>query len=136
WYGQPFRLRPDQKRSLYRWYEACGGCGHWRYTQWIRSEATGGGKTQFMAAVEVLELGGPPQIAPVSPNIVSAANSWDQANKLFSAAAVMCAGQGGGGGRDERGRPAVAVRGRRGARARRRGRGPGPDVHRGREVHE
>jgi len=94
WYGKPIRLRPDQKRSLYRWYEFCGGCGHWRYTQWIRSEATGGGKTTFMAAVEVLELGGPPQIAPVSPNIVSAANSWDQANKLFGAAGVMCGGQG------------------------------------------
>ena len=94
WYGRPMVLRPDQKRSLYRWYEFCGGCGHWRYTQWIRSEATGGGKTTFMAAVEVLELGGPPQIAPVSPNIVSAANSWDQASKLFGAASVMCGGQG------------------------------------------
>ena len=94
WYGRPIRLRPDQKKSLYRWYEHCGGCGHWRYTQWVRSEATGGGKTTFMGAVEVLELGGPPEIVPVSPNIVSAANSWDQANKLFGAAAVMCGGQG------------------------------------------
>lgn len=94
WYGKKIRLRPDQKRSLYRWYEFCGACGHWRYTQWVRSEATGGGKTQFMAAVEVLEMGGPPQIAPVSPNIVSAANSWDQANKLYGAAAIMCGGQG------------------------------------------
>ena len=83
WYGKLLQLRDDQKRSLRRWYSYCGGCGHWRYTQWVRSEATGGGKTQFMAAVEVLELGGPPEIAPVSPNIVSAANSWDQANKLF-----------------------------------------------------
>lgn len=94
WYGKPIALRPDQKRSLYRWYEFCGGCGHWRYTQWVRSEATGGGKTTFMGAVEVLELGGPPEIVPVSPNIVSAANSWDQASKLFGAAAVMCGGQG------------------------------------------
>lgn len=93
WYGKPMVLRPDQKRSLYRWYEFCGGCGHWRYTQWIRSEATGGGKTQFMGAVEVLELGGPEQISPVSPNIVSAANSWDQAKKLFGAASVICGGQ-------------------------------------------
>jgi phage terminase large subunit-like protein len=94
WYGQLMKLRQDQKRSLYRWYEFCGGCGHWRYTHWIRSEATGGGKTTFMAAVMCLELGGPPEIVPVSPNIVSAANSWDQANKLFGAAAVMCGGQG------------------------------------------
>jgi phage terminase large subunit-like protein len=94
WYGKPIVLRPDQKRSLYRWYEYCGGCGHWRYTQWVRSEATGGGKTTFMGGVEVLELGGPAEIVPVSPNIVSAANSWDQANKLYGAAAVMCGGQG------------------------------------------
>jgi phage terminase large subunit-like protein len=94
WYGKPIVLRPDQKRSLYRWYEWCGGCGHWRYTQWVRSEATGGGKTTFMGGVEVLELGGPPEIAPVSPNIVSAANSWEQANKLFGAASIMCGGQG------------------------------------------
>ena len=94
WYGKPIVLRDDQKLSVFRWYEFCGGCGHWRYSQWIRSEATGGGKTTFMGGVEVLELGGPPQIAPVSPNIVSAANSWDQANRLFGAAAVMCGGQG------------------------------------------
>src|SRR5271165_5759679 len=85
WYGKKIVLRMDQKRSLYRWYSYCGGCGHWRYTQWVRSEATGGGKTTFMGGVEVLELGGPPEIVPVSPNIVSAANSWDQASKLFGA---------------------------------------------------
>lgn len=93
WYGKLISLRRDQKRSLYRWYEWCGGCGRWRYDHWIRTEATGGGKTTFMAGVEVLELAGPPQISPVSPNVVSAANSWDQANKLFGAASVMCGGQ-------------------------------------------
>jgi phage terminase large subunit-like protein len=94
WYGKKITLRDDQKLSVYRWYEWCGGCGHWRYTHWIRTEATGGGKTTFMGGIGVLELGGPPQIVPVSPNIVSAANSWDQANKLFGAASVMCGGQG------------------------------------------
>lgn len=94
WYGKPIVLRQDQKRSLYRWYEYCGGCGHWRYTHWVRTEATGGGKTTFMAAVGVLEVGGPPQIAPISPDVVMAANSWDQANKLFGAASIMCGGSG------------------------------------------
>jgi len=94
WYGTPLRLRKDQMRSLWRWFSYCGGCGHWRYSHWIRTEATGGGKTTFMAAVEVLELAGPPQISPVSPDVVSAANSWDQANKLFGAASIMCGGQG------------------------------------------
>lgn len=94
WYGKPIRLRPDQKRSLYRWYEWCRDCGRWRYTHWVRTEATGGGKTTFMAAVGVLEVKGPPQISPVSPDVVMAANSWDQANKLFGAASVMCGGSG------------------------------------------
>lgn len=94
WYGQPLRLRPDQKRSLYRWYEFCGDCGHWRYTHWVRTEATGGGKTTFMAAVGTLEVGGPPEISPISPDVVMAANSWDQANKLFGAASIMCGGPG------------------------------------------
>lgn len=93
WYGKPIRLRDDQKLSLWRWYEFCGGCGRWRYSHWIRTEATGGGKTTFMAAVMALELAGPPEISPVSPVITSAANSWDQANKLFGAASIMCGGR-------------------------------------------
>ena len=32
-FGEPFKLRPDQKRFLYRWYEYCGGCKRWRYTE-------------------------------------------------------------------------------------------------------
>jgi phage terminase large subunit-like protein len=94
WYGKPIVLRADQKRSLYRWYEYCGGCGHWRYTHWVRTEATGGGKTTFMGGIGTLEVGGPPEISPVSPDVVMAANSWDQANKLFGAASVMCGGSG------------------------------------------
>jgi phage terminase large subunit-like protein len=93
WYGRLIRLRPDQRLSLWRWYEYCGGCGRWRYNHWVRTEATGGGKTTFMAAVEVLELAGPPEISCVSPVVTSAANSWDQANKLFGAASIMCGGQ-------------------------------------------
>jgi hypothetical protein len=93
WYGKPIVLRDDQVLSLYRWYEYCGGCGRWRYSHWIRTEATGGGKTTFMAAVMALELAGPPEISPVSPIITSAANSWDQANKLFGAASIMCGGR-------------------------------------------
>jgi phage terminase large subunit-like protein len=93
WYGEPIRLREDQMMSLFRWYEYCGGCGRWRYSHWVRTEATGGGKTTLMGAVMTLELGGPPEISPVSPIITSAANSWDQANKLFGAASIMCGGQ-------------------------------------------
>ena len=94
WYGQLVRLRDDQMVSLWRWYSYCGGCAHWRYNHWVRTEATGGGKTTLMAAVGVLDVGGPPEISPVSPDVVMAANSWDQANKLFGAAAIMCGGPG------------------------------------------
>jgi phage terminase large subunit-like protein len=93
WYGQTIVLRDDHRLSLYRWYEFCGGCGQWRKNRWVRSEATGGGKTTFMAGVGVLELAGPPEICPVSPNVVMAANSWEQANKLFGAASIMCGGR-------------------------------------------
>lgn len=93
WYGQPIRLRVDQQRFLYRWYEYCPNCDQWRYDEALRGEATGGGKTQFIAAVTLLEFAGPPQIAPTSPNIPVAAASFEQANLLFSAVAVMCGGR-------------------------------------------
>jgi phage terminase large subunit-like protein len=87
------KLRVDQQQFLYRWYEHCGGCGQWRYNEALRGAATGDGKTQFIAAVTLLEFAGPPQIAPKSPNIPIAAASFDQANLLFSAVAVMCGGR-------------------------------------------
>lgn len=95
WYGKLIKLRPDQRRFLYEWYEYCPQCEHWHYDEALRGEATGGGKTQFVAAIVVLEFAGPPQIAVRSPNIPIAAASFEQANLLFGAVATMC------GGRDE-----------------------------------
>ncbi len=93
WYGQLMKLRLDQQQFLYRWYEYCPSCGQWRYNEALRGAATGDGKTQFIAAVTLLEFAGPPQIAPPSPNIPIAAASFEQANLLFSAVAVMCGGR-------------------------------------------
>ena len=93
WYGRPMRLRPDQKRFVYRWYEYCGGCGYWRYDEAVRGAATGDGKTTFVAGIECLEMFGPPQIAPMSPNIVNAAASFDQADLLFNTAGIMLGGR-------------------------------------------
>ena len=31
WYGRPLKLRVDQQRFLYRWYEFCDKCGEWRF---------------------------------------------------------------------------------------------------------
>lgn len=95
WFGKPLRLRDDQKAFVYRWLEFCPGCGYWHYDQALRGAATGDGKTTFFAGLECLEMFGPWQIAPVSPNIINAAASFDQADLLFSIAGTML------GGRDE-----------------------------------
>lgn len=93
WFGKPLRLRRDQKRFVYRWYEWCPGCGYWRYDEALRGAATGDGKTTFVAGLENLEMFGPPSIAPVSPNIINAAASFEQADLLFSIAGTMLGGR-------------------------------------------
>lgn len=92
-FGKPVRLREDQKLFLWRWYEHCPSCEAWHFTRALRGEARGGGKTALIAMIAVLEFAGPPQIAPYSPNVVVAAASWDQANLLYGAAAVMMGGR-------------------------------------------
>lgn len=103
WYGRPVRLRSDQKRFAYRWYEYCEGCGWWRYDEALRGAATGDGKTAFVAMLVALEFAGPPQhvddqgrvrgIAPTSPNIPIAAASFEQADLVFGALATMLGGR-------------------------------------------
>ena len=51
WFGQPFRLRDDQKVFLWRWYEHCPKCSKWRYRRALRGAAKGDGKTAFIAAI-------------------------------------------------------------------------------------
>lgn len=91
-YGQPFKLRPDQQRFVYRWYEYCGNCSQWRYNRALRLAATGDGKTQFIASIVCLEFAGPDCIVPSSPIIPIAAASFEQADLLFSAVAIMLGG--------------------------------------------
>jgi phage terminase large subunit-like protein len=93
WFGKPLQLRRDQKAFVWRWYEYCPSCGYWRYDQALRGAATGDGKTTFVAGLECLEMFGPPQIAPLSPNIINAAASFEQADLLFSIAGVMLGGR-------------------------------------------
>lgn len=92
-YGQLIKLRPDQRRFVYRRYEYCGGCDYWRYTEAIRTAATGDGKTTFVAAMVALEFAGPPMLAPASPNIIIAAASFEQADLLFKIVATMFGGR-------------------------------------------
>ena len=93
WYGKPLALRDDQRAFTYRWLEFCPACGYWHYDQGLRGAATGDGKTTFFAGLENLDMFGPPQIAPVSPNIINAAASFDQADLLFSIAGIMVGGR-------------------------------------------
>lgn len=93
WYGRPMRLRPDQERFIYRWYEHCPECQRWHYDEGLRGAATGDGKTGLIAALAVLEFAGPPAIAVPSPIIPIAAASFEQADLLFSVAATMCGGR-------------------------------------------
>lgn len=92
-YGEPFKLRQDQKLFLFRWYEYCPRCHQWRYDRALRLAATGDGKTQFVAAIVCLEMAGPPEIAVKSPNIPIAAASFEQADLLYSAVSIMLGGQ-------------------------------------------
>jgi phage terminase large subunit-like protein len=92
-FGEPVRLRRDQKRFIYRWYEYCPSCDWWRYGEALRGAARGDGKTAFVAMIAVLEFAGPPEIAPYSPNVVVAAASWEQADILYGAAKVMMGGK-------------------------------------------
>lgn len=93
WEGKPFTLRPDQQEFLYEWYEYCGGCGQWHYDEALRGAASGDGKTAFIAAIACLELAGPEEISPKSPNIAIAAASLEQANNVFGAASLMLGGR-------------------------------------------
>lgn len=94
YFGEPFKVREDQRLFIYRLYEYCPQCGRWRYADIIRGEATGGGKTTLVAGIACLEFAGPPQIAPRSPNIAICAASFEQADILFRAAATMLGGRG------------------------------------------
>jgi phage terminase large subunit-like protein len=93
WFGQPFKLREDQREFVYEWYEHCGRCGQWRYDEALWGAASGDGKTALVAAVICLDFAGPPAIAPTSPNIPIAAASFEQADRVFSAVATMLGGQ-------------------------------------------
>jgi phage terminase large subunit-like protein len=93
WWGTLIKLRPDQQAFAWRWFEYCPCCEEWHYDEGLRGAATGDGKTQFIAALALVEFAGPDQIAVPSPNIPIGAASFEQANLLFTAVATMCGGR-------------------------------------------
>lgn len=93
WHGQPFRLRPDQKRFIWRWYEH-DGSGRWLHRQGLRGRPRGDGKTELLAAIACLEFAGPEQFRRTTPIVHVAAASLRNAGELFSQVQIMLGGQG------------------------------------------
>jgi phage terminase large subunit-like protein len=88
-YGQPFRLTPEQKRFIWNAYELRPD-GRRRYRRVLRGRPKGDGKTELAAAIGCVELGLAGQHGfPKAPEIPVAAASFEQADLLFGAAKAM-----------------------------------------------
>jgi phage terminase large subunit-like protein len=85
YYGQPFRLTPEQKAFIYRAYELRSD-GSRRKRRVLRGKPKGYGKTEEVAAICCYELGGGDT---VSPEIPVGAASFEQADLVFGAAKIM-----------------------------------------------
>lgn len=99
YYGKPFKLRPWQRRFIWRAYELHPD-GRRRYRRVLLGLPKGNGKTELAAALGCAELGGPvvcvgwKDCKPIagrriSPAIPVAAASFEQADILFGAARTM-----------------------------------------------
>lgn len=107
YYGQPFRLRSWQRAFIYRAYEL-NPDGSRIVKEALLGVPKGNGKTELAAAFCWAEMAGPVVFdgwdakgrpvgkRRVAPNIPVAAASFEQADKVFGAAALMAgpAGQG------------------------------------------
>lgn len=86
WFGKPFRLSDEQRRTIWRLYER-NSDGSRRVRRAVIGRPKGYGKTELAAAIAIAELAGP--TAPTSPDIPVAAASFEQADLLFGAARAM-----------------------------------------------
>lgn len=99
-FGQPFRLRPWQKRFIWRAFEL-NPDGSRRYNRVVLGLPKGNGKTELAAALACCEMDGPVVVKKwskdgkpipgrrLAPDIPVAAASFDQADLLFGAARTM-----------------------------------------------
>ncbi|MHB8398589.1 MAG: hypothetical protein ACYDCI_06600, partial [Candidatus Limnocylindrales bacterium] len=85
--GQPVVLDRFQRYILNRKYEYNPATGRLLHDRCLFGLPKGNAKTELMGADALAELAGP--IAPLSPNVVVSAASWEQANRLFGAARLM-----------------------------------------------
>lgn len=80
YYGQPFRLRPQQKRWIHRLYEYYPETGNRRYRRALKGVAKGNGKSPEAGAIGGYEfMGG----VNLSPRVMIGAASLKQANVVF-----------------------------------------------------
>lgn len=85
-YGEPFRLRRWQRAFLFRLYELDETSGARRYRRALWGLPKGSGKTELAAAIGLYELCGGEHVSPL---VVVAAASFEQADLVFGAAKVM-----------------------------------------------
>lgn len=93
-YGKPYRLLPWHREFTWRFYELDpdGGPGAWWYTEALAGAESGAVKTEFFAALAMLEFGGPAPFRRSTPIITMMANSYEQAKELFGQAQIMAGG--------------------------------------------
>jgi phage terminase large subunit-like protein len=86
WQGQPFRIRPFQRRFLYRLYEYYPETGQRRYRRSLWGMGKGNGKTPIAAAIGAVEL-----LSGItwSPHVIIGAASLKQANLVFGDLGTM-----------------------------------------------
>ena len=97
-FAEPYRLLPWQKVFLWRWYELDPDPGSdlvWWYQEALIGAERGAVKTEFLAAIAMLEFAGPPVFRRNTPIIHLAAAGYDQAAEMFGQCQIMCGGQAG-----------------------------------------
>jgi len=95
-YGQPYRLLPWQREFSWRWFELdpAAEMGRWWYLEALVGAERGAVKTEFLAALALLEMAGPERArnAQATPLVHIAAAALKQAGELFRQVQVMAGG--------------------------------------------
>jgi phage terminase large subunit-like protein len=95
-FAQPYRLLDWHKEFLWRWYELDPASpAEWWYQEALVGAERGASKTEFVAAIAMLEFAGPAPFRRPTPIVHVAAASYDQAGELFRQCQIMAGGQGG-----------------------------------------
>ena len=97
-FGEPYRLLPWQRLFLWCWYELDPdptSTFTWWYQEALIGAERGAVKTEFLAAIAMLEFAGPKEFRRNTPIIHLAAAGYEQAAETFGQCQIMCGGQAG-----------------------------------------